>query len=156
MKKLHFNLFLIGIAVVLLGACKANQSSSQSNTQEPEVVDRGYDQALDKDVNQSSKTIKPNEKAPSNLTLADMLRRTSGVSVTGQGNNISVRIRGNSSFSASSPLYVVNGSPMGSDYAQVATTINPNDITSITVLKGSDAAIYGSRGGNGVIVIRTK
>jgi TonB-dependent SusC/RagA subfamily outer membrane receptor len=85
-----------------------------------------------------------------------MLRKTSGVMVSGQGNNVSIKVQGNNSFGPSEPLYVVNGTPAGNDYAQVAGSLNTNEITSITVLKGIDAAIYGSRGGNGVIVIRTK
>jgi TonB-dependent SusC/RagA subfamily outer membrane receptor len=54
------------------------------------------------------------------------------------------------------PLFVINGTDAGYDFSQVAGVVNPNDIISITVLKGTDAAIYGSRGGNGVIIIRTK
>ena len=147
---------MIALALAVLMSCKANQSASQKNNEGPEVVDRGYDHAMEKDVIQSSKTLKPNEDKPSNLTLADMIRQTSGVTVTGQGNNVTIRVSGISSFGPSDPLFVVNGNAMGNSYAQVAGVVNPNDVTSITVLKGNDAAIYGSRGGNGVIVIRTK
>jgi len=154
--KNQVNLVFFAILLAsLLMSCKTNQSATR-NSEKPEVVDRGYDHALEKDVIQSSNTMKPNERAPSNRTLADMLRQTSGVSVTGQGNNVSVKVRGINSFGPSDPLYVINGSPVGNSYTDIASTIDPNTITSITVLKGSDAAIYGSRGGNGVIVIRTK
>ncbi len=71
------------------------------------------------------------------------------------GTNASVRIRGTSSISGSSqPLYVVDGIPIATGDFQ---TLNPNDFESITVLKdASAAALYGARGGTGVIVITTK
>jgi TonB-dependent SusC/RagA subfamily outer membrane receptor len=156
MKNLPKYFITVFCLIVIMLSCKSSQYSSKNNSDNPEIVDRGYDQALAKDTNQSGRSIKPNEDKPSNLSLADMLRQTAGVTVTGQGNNVSVRISGISSFGPSDPLYVVNGTDMGNSFSQVANFLNPNDITSITVLKGNDAAIYGSRGGNGVIVIRTK
>jgi TonB-linked SusC/RagA family outer membrane protein len=71
------------------------------------------------------------------------------------GSSASVRIRGTSSISGSSqPLYVVDGIPIATGDFQ---TLNPNDFESITVLKdASAAALYGARGGTGVIVITTK
>ncbi len=76
-----------------------------------------------------------------------------------------VRIRGISSINAgNSPLYVLDGAVMNTgDQAQLQTTsnllstLNPNDIESITVLKdAASTAIYGSRAANGVILITTK
>ncbi len=87
-------------------------------------------------------------------------------SVSGQpGATSTVRIRGVASISASAtPLYVLDGIPITTgDLSQVATTadvlssINPNDIESVTVLKDASAgSIYGSRAANGVILITTK
>lgn len=87
-------------------------------------------------------------------------------SVSGQpGATSTVRIRGVGSFSASSsPLYVVDGIAVTSgDLSSVATTsdvlssLNPNNIESVTVLKdAAAAAIYGSRAANGVVLITTK
>jgi TonB-linked SusC/RagA family outer membrane protein len=99
----------------------------------------------------------------------------SGIS-TGPGGSSRVIIRGNGSLSGSAnnqPLYVVNGMPIDNSVPGQAPTsngggtnvdrgdgissINPDDIESITVLKGGTAAaLYGSRGGNGVILITTK
>ncbi|WP_052444239.1 TonB-dependent receptor [Flammeovirga sp. OC4] len=72
------------------------------------------------------------------------------------GSDVDVRLRGLNSFSVnSSPLLVVDGFPIGN--AGNLKQINPNDIKSIEVLKdASSAAIYGSRGSNGVIMITTK
>ena len=89
---------------------------------------------------------------------------------TGAGGSSRVIIRGNNSLSGSNqPLYVVNGVPIntdnrgtpgtygGRDMGDGLMSINPDDIQSISVLKGgSAAALYGSRAANGVILITTK
>ena len=64
-----------------------------------------------------------------------------------------IRVRGAASISAgNNPLYVIDGVPQDS-----MTGINPNDIASIEVLKdAASAAIYGSRGSNGVVIVTTK
>lgn len=71
-----------------------------------------------------------------------------------EGNNLSILIRGRNSISASTgPLIIWDGIP----YTGGISDINPNDIESIDVLKdASAAAIYGSRGSNGVILITSK
>jgi len=67
----------------------------------------------------------------------------------------SISIRGSRSISASSaPLYVVDGVPLQTGGIE---TLNPRDIESIDILKdASSAAIYGSRGANGVVLVTTK
>ena len=67
----------------------------------------------------------------------------------------SIQIRGTSSLQAgTTPLFVLDGAPVDSS---IFTTLNPNDIQNITVLKDASAvAIYGSRAANGVIVITSK
>lgn len=95
------------------------------------------------------------------------LQVTSGSGQAGSASNI--RIRGIGSMSASNePLYVIDGVPVVSgsagqmgDYIRtsnnVMSTLNPNDIESVTVLKDAAASsLYGSRAANGVIVITTK
>ncbi len=92
-----------------------------------------------------------------------------GASAGGPGSSARVLLRGLTSFSASSPLYVINGVPMdntqrgasgewgGADYGDGISNLNPDDIESMTVLKGQAAsALYGSRAVNGVILITTK
>ncbi|MCE7044275.1 TonB-dependent receptor plug domain-containing protein [Dyadobacter sp. CY312] len=96
-------------------------------------------------------TIKVTQQmASSAFSVLDMLAgRVAGVQVTGQGMNASVSIRGNQG----EPQFVLDGMPVEKD---LVTSLNVNDIESIDVLKGASAAIYGSRGGNGVIAIYTK
>ena len=70
------------------------------------------------------------------------------------GSAPSINIRGIGSYAASSsPLYIIDGVPM----EQGVSTVNPEDIESMSVLKDASAsAIYGNRGANGVIIITTK
>ena len=81
--------------------------------------------------------------------------RAAGVTVTNTGApgaNPIVRIRGIGTVGNNDPLYVIDGMPAGG-----LNSINPNDIESISILKdASTAAIYGSRGANGVIMVTTK
>ncbi|MBQ7998823.1 MAG: SusC/RagA family TonB-linked outer membrane protein [Bacteroidales bacterium] len=77
-------------------------------------------------------------------------------SSTGEpGSDVSMRLRGVNSINASNtPLFILDGSPV--DVA-IFTSMNPNDIETMTVLKdASSAAIYGSRAANGVVYITTK
>lgn len=92
--------------------------------------------------------------------------RVSGVQVTqnnaAPGGNISVRIRGTNSINGSSePLYIIDGIQIsnsgGVNDPSPLSTINPNDIESVEVLKDASAtAVYGTRGANGVVMITTK
>ena len=67
----------------------------------------------------------------------------------------SMRVRGYTSLNAgTSPLYILDGAPVSSD---VFTSLNPNDIENVTVLKdASSTSIYGARAANGVVYIKTK
>lgn len=71
------------------------------------------------------------------------------------GANATIKIRGNNSISyGTSPLYVIDNIMI--DDTDIST-VNPNDIASIEVLKDASAtALYGARGANGVVVITTK
>lgn len=88
----------------------------------------------------------------------------------GPSGSTRVIIRGNSQLSGSNqPLYVIDGMPVdnteleganewgGYDYGDVLSSINPEDIENISILKGPSAsALYGSRASNGVVLITTK
>lgn len=90
-------------------------------------------------------------------SLADFLRRTPGFTVTGSGDNVYVRMHGANSFSTGvTPLYVIDGQPVGTSYVQANSMVDAKDIDYVKVLKGPDASSYGIRGANGVIEIYTK
>jgi len=83
--------------------------------------------------------------------------RVAGLSITtastGVGAASKVLLRGNRSIAGSSePLYVIDGIPMGG-----ISNLSPDDIASISVMKGANAAaLYGSRANNGAIIVTTK
>lgn len=122
---------------------------------------------------QSIKGEAMTEARESNLTNA-ISGKIAGVQVTGTSGSVGassrIVLRGNSSITGNNePLYVVDGLPIsnrsfgdagsggGVDLPNGASDLNPDDIESITVLKGPNAAaLYGLRAGNGVIVITTK
>ncbi|MCC5928352.1 MAG: SusC/RagA family TonB-linked outer membrane protein [Cyclobacteriaceae bacterium] len=107
--------------------------------------------------------------------VAGLAARVPGVTInqtSGAGSSVSVVIRGITSLTTDNqPLFVVDGVPMSNslnnmqtmgdrnqvDYGNAISDLNPDDIETMTVLKGpSAAALYGSRAGNGVILITTK
>jgi len=97
------------------------------------------------------------DQMPAGRPEAALVGRLAGVSITNSRNTPgtapTIRIRGAGSISASNnPLVVIDGFPGGS-----LGNINMNDVESIEVLKdASSAAIYGSRGAGGVIMVTTK
>jgi len=106
--------------------------------------------------------------------LNSLSGRAAGVDIkkssSGPGGSTKVVLRGNKSMSGGSqPLFVIDGIPManriggqpgmwgGTDQGDGMSQINPDDIESMTVLRGSNAAaLYGSQGANGVVLITTK
>lgn len=84
--------------------------------------------------------------------------RFPGVEVFRTAGGIAVRIRGGTSIlNSNEPLYVIDGIPIQAGPGGSLTGINPLDIASIEVLKdAASTAMYGIRGANGVIVIKTK
>ena len=110
--------------------------------------------------------------------LDNLSGKLAGVTIsqgaTGVGSSSKITIRGEASFSNNNPLFIVDGTPINNntvfnftneaaagfqeiDFGNGAMEVNPDDIASVTVLKGpSAAALYGTRASNGVIVIKTK
>ena len=126
-----------------------------------EVVVIGYGVVKKKDltgaVSQlSAGTLKDLKVSHPTQAMAGQLAGVQVQQVAGApGQSSTIRVRGSGSISASSsPLYVVDGYPLGE---QNLNSINPNDIESIEVLKDASAsAIYGSRAANGVVLVTTK
>ncbi|CCG99430.1 hypothetical protein FAES_1420 [Fibrella aestuarina BUZ 2] len=93
---------------------------------------------------------------PAPNVMQNLQGRVAGVFITTDGNpgaGANVQIRGVGTLGNNSPLYVIDGVPT----TEGLQTLNQNDIESIQVLKDASAAsIYGSRAGNGVIIVTTK
>lgn len=145
MMKVKNSIFLkvVGVGLlswILMVNCKSVNTMSNGNpdrTDNQVVTTNNYDEALD---------------------LTAHLAKVSGIKVMGQGPDAQIRVRGgqNSFQLSSEPLYVVNDIIQTGGYASLYGLVHVGTIISIKVLKGADAALYGSRGSNGVIVIRTR
>jgi len=122
-----------------------------------EVVVTGYATQQKKDLTGAVGLVEAEELVamPQANVQSQLQGRVAGVQVSQDarpGAGASVRIRGISSFQNSDPLYIVDGVQTFN-----ISTLNPQDVESISVLKDAGAAaIYGSRAANGVIVITTK
>lgn len=122
-----------------------------------EAVVIGYQTVRKADLTGAVSVFNPDEMKNTSVTgtVGDALVTLPGVNVRTAGSPGSegkVEIRGTGTFGSSTPLYVVDGIVSGAN-----RDFNFNDIESIQVLKdASAAAIYGSRAGNGVIIITTK
>jgi len=98
-------------------------------------------------------------RAPGQSVEQVLMGRFPGVEVTrASDGGFAVRIRGGSSIrSGNTPLYVLDGVAIDPGPNGYLTGVNPNDIASIEVLKEpAETALYGLRGANGVIVVKTK
>ncbi len=104
-------------------------------------------------------TAKDIEQSPGDPIEKLLMSRSPGVYVgRGIDGGIVVRIRGGTSVNGNNePLYILDGVQFQPGPGGSLSGINPYDIESIRVLKdAADITMYGSRGGNGVIVIKTK
>lgn len=136
-------------------------TGGQDSIRLKDVVVVGYGTQRKKTVTGSIASVKYDQfKDRSNSNVAQsMAGALPGVSITqsqgAPGSSPMIKIRGTSSITAgTNPLYVVDGMPMENFDLNL---INPQDIASVDVLKdASSAAIYGSRGANGVIIVTTK
>jgi len=115
------------------------------------------------------------QKVAQENVLNSLAGKVAGVNISstgGAGSSVSMVIRGASSLTSDNqPLFVVDGIPMNNtlnnvqqmgrdnraDYGNSISDLNPEDFESVSILKGpSAAALYGSRAGNGVVLITTK
>ncbi|HEX9956192.1 MAG TPA: carboxypeptidase-like regulatory domain-containing protein, partial [Fibrella sp.] len=144
-----------------------------------EVVVVGYGVQNRRDITTAIGSVKARDIANQPVSSFDqaLAAKIAGVQVTqtsgAPGAALQVRVRGTGSISAGlDPLYVIDGIPLSRDTKfatgstntqfpdnpiNVLSTLNTDDIESIEVLKdASAAAIYGSRGSNGVVLLTTK
>lgn len=155
----------------LLASTMMHAQTKDSTTKEKaieEVVLIGYGTRKKADLTGSVTAVSEKEFNKGAIVSADQLitGKAPGVRITNAGGSPdsapNIRIRGGSSFSANNnPLIVIDGVPLDTNnpagVGNPLNLINPNDIESFSILKDASAtAIYGNRGSNGVIIIKTK
>ena len=136
-----------------------NVTMESETTSIEEVVAVGYGVVKKSDLTGAVSSVKGDDltKLPTMRADQALQGRAAGISVQNTdgepGGNVTIRIRGgNSATGGNDALVVIDGMQGGN-----LSTINPNDIASVEVLKDASAtAIYGARGANGVILITTK
>jgi TonB-linked SusC/RagA family outer membrane protein len=123
-----------------------------------EVVVTGYGAQAKRDITGAVATVDTKQllSTPSTNVGQALQGRVAGVQVGNEnspGGGVMVRIRGFGTINDNSPLYVIDGVPTKGNL----NTLNLNDVESMQILKDASAAsIYGSRAGNGVVIITTK
>lgn len=140
------------------GQTKFSIAISEDKDVLDEVVVVGYGVQKKRDLTGAITSVKSEDITvnPGTNPMAALQGKVAGLDITkssGQaGSGVNMQLRGNRSLEASgNPLFIIDGMP--GDYS----TLNPNDIESIEVLKdASSTAIYGSSGANGVVIITTK
>ena len=145
--------------VTLKGSAPVNVTLQEDNQTLNDVVVIGYGSVKKSDLTSavskmSGEAIKDRPLARAEQALQGQLAGVQTRTTSGEpGTDLQIRVRGAASVNASSdPLYVVDGVPMTS-----ISSLNPADIQSMEVLKdAASAAIYGSRGSNGVVIVTTK
>lgn len=155
----------------LLASTMIHAQTKDSATKEKkieEVVLVGYGKQKKSDLTGAITAVSEKDFNKGAIVSADQLitGKAPGVRITNSGGSPdaapNIRIRGGSSFSANNnPLIVIDGVPLDTNnpagVANPLNLINPNDIESFSILKDASAtAIYGNRGSNGVIIIKTK
>jgi TonB-dependent starch-binding outer membrane protein SusC len=123
-----------------------------------EVIVTGYGSQSRKDITGAVATVDMKQvlAVPATNLAQAIQGRVAGVSVgtdNSPGGGVMVRIRGFGTVNDNSPLYIIDGTPTKGNL----NTLNLNDIETMQILKDASAAsIYGSRAGNGVVIITTK
>ena len=169
----------IGMIPIELPACDGMKVKLKSdNKQMNEIVVTALGITRDrKSLTYSSQSVTEEDiSKSSDLNIATSLSgNIAGIEVlqsaAGNGGSTKIQLRGDKNISSTNqPLFVIDGVPManyqtsdaygfysGRDSGDGLSNINPDDIESMTVLKGANAAaLYGSQGSNGVILITTK
>ena len=151
MKKIFAALSVIAAAAAITGCGNVKQAVAVDT--EENTLNIGYGEVSKSDnVYSVGKVNVKQEEASSYSNIYEYLKgRVAGL-VIGVGNPPSITIRGVRSLTASNePLILVDGIEMSD-----ISSIDPNTVKSVDVLKDAATSIYGTRGANGVILITTK
>ena len=144
-RRIHSALVTVSL-LALAGACASSPKSDESLSPSPSANANG--------------AVADAQQAPNEPIEKYLAARSAGVTIgRSPEGNLTLRIRGGSSstYGNNAPLYIVDGVPFAPSTDGGLSGLNPYDIQSIKVLKdATDITMYGVRGANGVIVIKTK
>ena len=146
------------VTVPVAGKTAVNVTLEEDVAMLDDVVVIGYGVVKKRDLTGAVSSVKAETitMTPTSNPMEALQGRVAGLDITrdsgSAGSGVTMQLRGNRSFQASgNPLFIIDGMP--GDYS----TLNPNDIQSIEVLKdASSTAIYGAAGANGIVIITTK
>lgn len=154
-------IFILAVAAAALCACGSSRVATNvyradRDSDAVDAVNVGYGSVDKNNLTYSVTQVEVDDKESMVYTnIWDYLRgRVPGVMIgnAGPGETPSIVVRGiNSVNSSTQPLFVLDGVETPD-----ISFLNPNDVANVSVLKDSSASIYGTRGGNGVILITTK
>lgn len=143
-----YDLYVLFVIMVIgLGSC---------NTMSPERtasgdINQGYGYVDAKQTTTAISQIEVNEE--DNVSWMELLQKAPGVTVTGSGLNLGIKVRGTKSMNQGQPLFIVDGQPMGNGFHHISF-IDPNEVQRISILKdAASAASYGARAADGVILV---
>lgn len=156
MKHLH-GAWMLSLMLILIIGCAQTQAVQETEANTGEMVSIGYGEVEETSVTGSVGVLTREQLERRKVTdaMEHLQGRLAGVRVVQTTDGPRLRIRGiNTLRGSKDPLFVVDGTPLPPSGS--IRFLNPNDIDRIEVLKGASAAIYGSRGGNGVVLITTR
>ena len=132
----------------------AMRDSLRKAAAENELIDLGYGEVKSKDLTTAVSKVKADKTTASYSDMGEFLRgRVPGLTVTKTGDGYKYTIRSTQTiYGDTDPLFVVDGVSVDD-----ISYLNPSEVAHVEVLKdAASASIYGTRGGNGVILITTK
>ena len=147
----NVSLILLVALAATLSSC--GSSSSVAAADDGEQVNVGYGSTSRDKLTYSVSSVTPEQEIDVYSNMYDYLRgRVAGLDIGPENSMSSVHIRGVNSINASTdPLILMDGQEIHD-----TSSINPDEIHSVDVIKDGSAASYGMRGGNGVILITSK
>ncbi len=147
-------------AVAVLGLAACGSRMGASGAQPRDSVQVGYGTQAPTNVTASVSSVTPDAQGLSSTNMVDYLEgRVAGLRVIRlNGGDVRLVVRGGATFGGGDgrALLVVDDKMIENGVGTVLNSLRPEDVVRVDVLKDASAAIYGSRGANGVVLITTR
>jgi len=126
----QFNWIVLSLILVLCAGCTSSKGTATPGASNKEII---Y------------------------TSLIQVLRGKPGLRIAGSGDNATVIIRGERSFLGNNePLYMLDDVVVGNTFKEAVSGIDPTSVGSVEIITPAKAGRFGGRGGNGVIVFKSK